>query len=100
MRIYISGPFDGLKAETGEKYRLAEKIIEKKFPGTEYINPWITCVSASLTARLTKTDLKKIRHALIDICDSIYFLDDWELSDECHEEWIYAQNTNMKVVKE
>ena len=100
MRIYICGPIMGQESDEVDRYLAAEREIQKQFPGEEFINPWITCAYASMTAKLSKDDFKKIRHALIDVCDAIYLMDGWELYDECHEDWIYAKNIMMKVVKE
>lgn len=101
MRVYISGPITGHEENAETRFCNAAIDIEKKFGReTEIINPLLVGGAAAETAKLTHSEFMKISFTLMDLCDAVYFMDGWEKSAGCHQEWIYAQNRNMKVVRE
>jgi len=85
MKIYIAGPITG-KFDYREKFKTAEQELIAK--GHIVINP------ASLPSGLK--DYMPICKAMIDQCDTVYFLKEWDVSVGALEEYEYVEK-NEKV---
>ena len=101
MRIYISGPITGREEDARNRFRQAEEEIVRKYgTNVEMINPYEVGSAMDTNAALKHHEYMHISFALIDLCDAVYFMDGWEESNGCMQEWIYAKNRIMKVVRE
>ena len=91
MKIYISGAiskdFNYMK-----KFKLAEEQLQAL--GHAVINPTV------IPPILSHEDHMKIDLAMLDVCDAIYMLKDWENSKGANIELNYALNTNKLVYRE
>ena len=82
MKIYIAGKitgFDGYK----EKFQLAEDYLKSK--GHVVLNP------AILPDGLDQHEYLTICFAMIEVCDCVYFLDNWKDSYGAKLEYDYAR---------
>ena len=101
MRIYISGPITGREEDARERFSACEDNLFRILGNDiEIINPYEIGQMAAMNAKLEHKDFMKISFALMDLCDAVFFLEGWEYSVGCNQEWIYAKNRHMKVVKE
>lgn len=102
MRVYISGPITGIDRDEAVKAFARAEIYVRILaddPLVEMINPLKVGRVLEQNANLRHEDYMKISFALMDICDTVYFMSGWESSKGCAEEWIYAQNTNMRIIE-
>ena len=101
MRIYISGPISKRPNDALERFAAAKKdIIDTYGPEFEFIDPLDVGNAASINASLTQEDFMKLSFTLMEFCDSIYFMDGWQDSIGCKQEYIYAQNRHMTILRE
>lgn len=104
MRVYISGPITGVNRDEALKaFARAEMCVRALAddPATvEYINPLKVGRVLEHYTKLTHAEYMKLSFALMDLCDAVYFMEGWEHSDGCCQEWRYAQNCHMKILRE
>ena len=100
MRIYISGPISKRPNDALERFAAAKKdIIDTYGPEVEFIDPLDIGNATSNNANLTQDEFMKISYTLMELCDSIYFMDGWQDSIGCKQEYIYAQNRHMTIIQ-
>ena len=102
MRVYISGPISGHdRDDTLKRFARAEMYVRiiADDSSVEIVNPLKVGRVLEQNANLKHEEYMKISFALMDLCDAVYFLEGWEHSNGCSEEWIYAQNTNMRIIE-
>lgn len=94
MKIYISGPMEGVEDYLGN-FREAEENLLKL--GHVVVNP----------ARLDKVvkgygiireDYLELDLELLKWCDAIVMLDGWQQSRGCNREYGYAVGTKKKII--
>lgn len=86
MRIYISGPITGT-TDYLLRFEAAEKLLKKRFPMAEIINPAEVC--RSLPESFSHADYMDICLALLKKCEKLYLMNGWERSEGCREEWSF-----------
>lgn len=96
MRIYISGGITGVN-DAGERFREAEEKLEKMYSGCQIINPFR--VNAQLP-NLYHVEYMKISFVELDMCDTVYFLDNWTESLGAAQEMGYAIAKGKKILYE
>ena len=95
MRVYLSG---AISADKGyyQKFLNAEVAMKKK--GYEVINP--ARVAKALPKKMSYEDFMKIDFALIETCDAICLLRDWELSPGSRREKEHAESLGKNIIWE
>lgn len=94
MKVYISGKMTGLSRERiRRKFEAAAHYIFEQ--GDTPVNP----AQLGIT-QLDYEDYMKIDFALIDICDSVYMMNDWEESPGAIRELHYALSQGKGVIYE
>jgi nucleoside 2-deoxyribosyltransferase len=94
MLVYISGAITN-DPNYKDKFAKAEKYLTDK--GHTVINP--AKVAESLP-ELEHEQYMRIDKAMIDSCDAVYFLKDWEQSKGAREEYLYALSNATKLIFE
>jgi hypothetical protein len=95
MKIYIAGKITGeQKAEVEEKFRSASCKLKSEghLPFTPNVLPDFPEVAHS--------DYMHICFAMIDICDAVYMLKDWQKSKGARMELQYAAEWKKKIFYE
>lgn len=94
MRVYISGGITGV-----ENYKhYFDKAEEKlKFEGHEVVNP--TSFDYVLP-KLTYEEYMRFDMFLLNMCDAIYMLKDWQKSCGANREYGYALGMDKLIVME
>lgn len=91
MRIYISGQITNLPTETAKaKFRAARH--ELKMRGFEPVDPLADEVEGLTWAEYMAADI-----ILLDACDAIYMLNNWQESDGARIEHFIAQIRGKKI---
>lgn len=88
MKMYIAGKitgFDGFE----NKFKKAEN--ELKIRGHKVLNP------AILPKGFKQDEYMHICYSMIDVCDCVYFLDNWMDSVGAKLEYEYAKKNNKKI---
>lgn len=88
MKIYISG---GISKDLNfkKKFRIAEeKLLDK---GHAVINPAIMPIGFS------QEEYMHVDLAMLDICDGVYLLNNWESSKGANIEYEYAKKNNKYI---
>ena len=96
MKIYISGPITGTE-DYVQRFYFAEGSL-CALSEDEVVNP--VKLDSILPKSLTCEERLKINLALIDVCDAIYMLDDWEDSCDANRELGYAMGKGKQVMYE
>lgn len=95
-RIYISGPISGTD-DYMERFAKAEQYLKKE--GYIVFNP--ARVSAQLPQdNITWTEYMKIGLTMLEMCDAIYMLKDWQKSCGACMEHGYAYGKDMNIIFE
>lgn len=87
-KVYIAGKITGLK-NYKEKFNEAANKLEEQ--GYKVMNPSI------LPEGFDWKDYMKICISMIDVCDQICLLDNWEKSPGARKEKIYAEAVGKKI---
>ena len=85
MKVYISGAITGVE-NYKEQFDKAQKELEKQ--GFEVINP--TLFDKAMPENTTYEEYMKLDLFLLDLCDSIYMLKNWNKSCGANREYGYA----------
>lgn len=85
MRIYVSGKITGNKYAE-EQFKAAEDYLKEKYQAT-VINPFR--VNRELP-NLEHDEYMKMSFAEMDLCDTIYFMENWRESCGASQEMGYA----------
>lgn len=88
MKIYVAGKITGL-----ENYKeLFSKVAEQlESEGHSVMNP------AVLPSGFTQDNYMAICYTMIDVCEAVYFLENWVDSKEAKMEFEYAVLTNKWI---
>lgn len=94
MKIYISGKITGLTEEYYMgKFLLAESYLTEQ--GHTVINPTVLS-----DIPLEHDEYLHINKAMIDVCDTVYFLDNWQDSKGAVLEYAYAGTKEKRLMFE
>lgn len=94
MRIYISGPITGT-SDYLLRFEAAEKLLKKRFPLAEIINPAEVC--RSLPESFSHADYMDICLTLLKKCEKLYLMNGWQRSEGCREEWAFFMNPRREI---
>lgn len=89
MKVYIAGKITGLE-NYKEKFARAERALRDK--SEVILSPTI------LPSGLSHDEYLQICFTMIDVCDTIYFLDDWEDSEGAKMEHDYALKEEKEIL--
>lgn len=85
MKVYISGPITGITGYM-EKFKAAEECLVDL--GYTVVNP--ARVNAQLPEDTTHEEYMKTSIAMLEMCDTVFFLEGWENSKGARMEFEYA----------
>ena len=89
--IYIAGPITGI-VNFKEKFEAAE--IDLKERGFIPMNP------ARLSGGFKHSEYMSICYAMINVCDTVYLLLDWQESKGAVMEFNYAREKHKDIIRE
>ena len=93
MKVYIAGKITGVEREiTLKKFENARAKLTRE--GHSVLVPTVLPV----LEELTQADYLHICFAMIDVCDAVYFLRDWNQSSGAMQELAYAKKHNKKII--
>lgn len=95
MKVYISGAITGT-TDYMERFAKAEECLKEQ--GYTVINP--AKVNANLPEDTTHKQYMDMSLTMLDMCDGIYMLRDWKMSDGAKEEFKYARRNNIHIMYE
>lgn len=95
MKIYISGVITGTD-DYMERFAKEEKELTEQ--GYSVVNP--AKVNAQLPEDTTYEEYMKMCFCMIDMCDSIYMLNNWDKSCGANRELGYAMAKDMIIMYE
>ncbi len=95
MRVYISGT---ITADRGYYQKFLNAEVNMKKIGNEVVNP--ARVAKSLPKKMEYENHMKIDFALIETCDAILLLRDWETSAGSRREKEYAESLGKTIIYE
>lgn len=94
MKVYIAGRITGVDYDKAvEMFDAAEHIWIAR--GDSVINP--TCLPGE---GFSHADYMHICLAMIDVCDAVYFLNNWRQSEGAKQEHEYAVAHGKKIIYE
>ena len=93
MKIYIAGKITGLD---NHKEKFGKKQKELESMGHTVINP--TGLYEILGDDFSHSEYMKICYSLIDLCDCVYFLDNWADSTGATLEKDYAMDNGKDII--
>lgn len=95
MKIYIAGKISGLNREDViKKFEAAQKSLIAK--GHQVFIPSVL----PAYDEVSHEDYLHICYAMIDICDAVYMLSDWQQSKGARMELQYAADYRKKIIYE
>lgn len=93
MKIYIAGKISGLNSEDViKKFEAAQKSLVAK--GHQVFIPSVL----PAYEEVSHEDYLHICYAIIDVCDAVYMLSDWQQSEGAILEFDYAQQKQKKII--
>lgn len=93
MKIYIAGKVTGVdKGELNVKFAAASIHLKKQGHET-----FVPCVLPDYP-EVPHSDYMHICYAMIDVCDAVYMLADWQQSKGARMELQYAADHNKKIL--
>ena len=95
MKIYIAGPITGTD-DYMLRFAAAEERLQQE--GHVVINP--AKVSAELPEKTRYEEYMKLAICLLDMCDGIFMLKNWNASKGATEEFMYVVNTRKVITFE
>lgn len=95
MRVYLSG---AISADKGYYQKFLNAEVAMKKLGHEVINP--ARVAKALPKRMGYEDFMKIDFALIETCDAVCLLRDWESSSGSRREKEFAESLGKTFIFE
>lgn len=94
-RMYLSGPIEGVENYMKYFSRAAERVSKM---GLDPVNP-AACFSPIKDA-LSRDEMMSMCFNLLEKCDCIYMLANWQTSKGAKEELKYALDRNFDVMVE
>lgn len=94
MKVYISGPMDGVK-DYLENFREAEEALLKL--GQVVVNP-ARLGKAVKGCGLSREDYLELDLKFLEWSDAIVMLDGWQQSCGCNREYGYAVGAKKKII--
>lgn len=94
MKVYISGPMEGVK-DYQEIFWEAEEVLLEM--GHVVVNP-ARLDKAVKGCWLSREDYLELDLELLKWCDAIVMLDGWKQSRGCNREYGYAVGTKKKII--
>lgn len=91
MKIYLSGKITG-DPDYKAKFAKAEQITKERIENCVIINP------AIMPEGLTQADYMRISLAMLDSCDTVLLLDNWQDSEGAKVEKVYADKVGKNVM--
>ena len=91
MKIYLSGKITG-DPDYKAKFAKAEQITKERIENCVIINPSI------MPEGLTQADYMRISLAMLDSCDTVLLLDNWQDSEGAKVEKVYADKVGKNVM--
>ncbi len=95
MKVYISGPITGTN-DYMERFKKAQVYLEYK--GWSAVNPAL--VNSNLPKDTSYEEYMKMSFVMLDMCEAVYFLKDWENSPGANREHTYALEKCRKLIFE
>ena len=95
MKIYIAGPITGTD-DYMLRFAAAEERLQQE--GHVALNP--AKVSAELPEGTSYEEYMKLAICLLDMCEGIFMLKNWNASKGATEEFMYAVNTRKVITFE
>jgi nucleoside 2-deoxyribosyltransferase len=93
MKVYIAGKITGLDHEvTNAKFDYAKQFLEQQ--GHEVLIPTVLPVLTSMS----QENYMHICFAMIDVCDAVFMLSDWQQSPGARQELQYATDWKKVVI--
>lgn len=93
MKIYIAGKISGLnRSNVIQKFEAPQKSLSKK--GHQVFIP---CVLPAYE-EVSHEDYLHICYAIIDVCDAVYMLSDWQQSEGARLEYEYAIEKKKQII--
>ena len=92
IKAYISGPITG-QDDYFETFAKAETKLSCL--GFAAINP--AAINAAMPSTTTHAEYMHISFALIDLCDRLYMLPGWEMSEGARSEYFYAAAKGKEI---
>lgn len=95
MKVYVSGKITGLDPK---EYlaRFAEAQLYLEFHGHKVMNP--ASAMSGCTTGFSDDDYQHVCYAMIDTCDAIYMLGNWQGSKGARKELQYAFDWRKQVM--
>ena len=94
MKVYISGPMEGVK-DYLENFREAEEVLLKL--GHVVVNP--ARLDKAVKGRgLSREDYLELDLKLLEWCDVIVMLEGWQQSRGCNREYGYAAAAGKSII--
>lgn len=98
MKVFVAGKISGIsKAKVLTKFKKAKKKLLKQ--NHEVLIPTILPSEKELKS-FTHEDYLHICQGMIDVCDAVYMLKDWQSSTEAREERSYALEWRKVILYE
>ena len=95
MKVYIAGKITGLDREvTNAKFDYAKQFLEQQ--GHEVLIPTVLPVLTSMS----QENYMHICFAMIDVCDAVFMLSDWQQSIGARMELQYAADHRKEILYE
>lgn len=97
MKIYISGAITN-NPNYKEDFERAEDYLQREYPKAEIINPAL--VNSYLPKSTTHEEYMRMSFCMLDMCDSIYMLSNYENSKGACMEYGYALAKHKAILFE
>ena len=97
MKIYISGAITS-NPNYKEDFERAEDYLQREYPSAEIINPAL--VNSNLPKSTTHEEYMRMSFVMLDMCDSVYFINGWEESKGANQEYGYASAKDKTILFE
>ena len=97
MKIYISGAITN-NPNYKEDFERAEDYLQREYPKAEIINPAL--VNSHLPKSTTHEEYMRMSFCMLDMADSVYFINGWEESKGANQEYGYALAKDKTILFE